>query len=315
MKILILDGFTLFQDDLSRALFSGLGEVIFRDRTSKDELFTLDQDIEVIITNKCVLGIEELDYFKRLKLVMVSATGYNCVDVKACKEKGIQVSNVPNYGTYSVAQHAMAMLLHYTNHVDVHDHSVRSGSWSTNKDWCYALTPIKELHGKTLGIIGMGNIGSCFASMAESMGMIINYHHTRDLNLANRHFMDLHTLAGTSNVISLHCPLNDQTDKIINSIFLSHMKSDAILINTSRGGLIDNLDLRDALAQNKIAVALLDVLDKEPPPPEHPLVGLTNAIITPHIAWISKEARERICSRMLLILESFIQGKPLHAVS
>jgi len=315
MKILILDGYTLFQDDLSRALFSDLGEVIFRDRTSKDELFTLDQDVEVIITNKCVLGKEELNYFKRLKLVMVSATGYNCVDVKVCKEKNIQVSNVPNYGTYSVAQHAMAMLLHFTNHVDVHEHSVRSGSWSTNQDWCYTLTPIKELHGKTLGIIGMGNIGSCFATMAESMGMIIHYHHTHDLNRLNRHFMDLERLAQTSDVISLHCPLTDQTDKIINSILLSHMKSDAILINTSRGGLIDNLALRDALIDNRIAAALLDVLEKEPPSVDHPLIGLSNAIITPHIAWISKEARERICSRMLLILESFIHGKPLHAVN
>jgi len=315
MKILILDGCTLFQDDLSRALFSDLGEVIFRDRTSKDELFTLDQDVEVIITNKCVLGKEELNYFKRLKLVMVSATGYNCVDVKVCKEKNIQVSNVPNYGTYSVAQHAMAMLLHFTNHVDVHEHSVRSGSWSTNQDWCYTLTPIKELHGKTLGIIGMGNIGSCFATMAESMGMIIHYHHTHDLNRLNRHFMDLQRLAETSNVISLHCPLTDQTDKIINSTLLSHMKSDAILINTSRGGLIDNLALRDALIDNRIAAALLDVLEKEPPSVDHPLIGLSNAIITPHIAWISKEARERICSRMLLILESFIHGKPLHAVN
>jgi len=205
--------------------------------------------------------------------------------------------------------------LHFTNHVDVHEHSVRSGSWSTNLDWCYTLTPIKELHGKTLGIIGMGNIGSCFAGMAESMGMIIHYHHTGDLKIANRHFMDLKRLAQTSDVISLHCPLTDQTDKMINSTLLSHMKSDAILINTSRGGLIDNLALRDALMNKMIAAALLDVLEKEPPSAYHPLIGLSNAIITPHIAWISKEARERICLRMLLILESFIQSKPLHVVN
>ena len=315
MKILILDGFTLFQKDLDVSIFEKYGEIIFRDRTSRDELKQVDHSIEVIITNKCPIGADDLSLFPNLALILVSATGYNIVDVQSCKEKGIQVSNVPNYGTFSVAQHALAMLLNYSNQVDLHEKSVKRGEWSSNQDWSYTLSPIREWHGKTLGIIGMGNIGQAFASMAESLGMQVIYHHTKDLKLANRKFVGINELASTSDVISLHCPLTPKTDKIVNSEFLSRMKSSSILINTSRGGLIHSLDLKSALVSGQISAALLDVLEVEPPAVGHPLIGIPNAIITPHIAWISLEARKRITTSLENTLKSYIEGKVVNCVN
>lgn len=315
MKILILDGFTLFQKDLDVSIFEKYGEIIFRDRTSRDELKQVDHSIEVIITNKCPIGADDLSLFPNLALILVSATGYNIVDVQSCKEKGIQVSNVPNYGTFSVAQHALAMLLNYSNQVDLHEKSVKRGEWSSNQDWSYTLSPIREWHGKTLGIIGMGNIGQAFASMAESLGMQVIYHHTKDLKLANRKFVGINELASTSDVISLHCPLTPKTDKMVNSEFLSRMKSSSILINTSRGGLIHSLDLKSALVSGQISAALLDVLEVEPPAVGHPLIGIPNAIITPHIAWISLEARKRITTSLENTLKSYIEGKVVNCVN
>ena len=315
MKILILDGFTLFQKDLDVSIFEKYGEIIFRDRTSRDELKQIDHSIEVIITNKCPIGADDLSLFPNLALILVSATGYNIVDVQSCKEKGIQVSNVPNYGTFSVAQHALAMLLNYSNQIDLHEKSVKRGEWSSNQDWSYTLSPIREWHGQTLGIIGMGNIGQAFANMAESLGMQVIYHHTKDLKLANRKFVGINELASTSDVISLHCPLTPKTDKIVNSEFLSRMKSSSILINTSRGGLIHSLDLKSALVSGQISAALLDVLEVEPPAVGHPLIGIPNAIITPHIAWISLEARKRITTSLENTLKSYIEGKVVNCVN
>lgn len=315
MKILVLDGYTLFQEDIKWNGLRDFGEIDFRERLHRSELSSCDPETSVIITNKALVGIPELEFFKSLQLVIVSATGYNCVDVKACAERSIPVCNVPAYGTYSVAQHALSMLLHYSNQVALHDASVKKGEWASNKDWSYTLTPIREWHGKTMGIIGMGNIGSCLAGMAESLGMKVIYYHTRDLGLANRQYVDLSALASSADVISLHCPLNASTDKLINENFLAKMKSSAVLINTSRGGLIDNQALRAALLENRIAAALLDVLDQEPPPAHHPLVGLQNAIITPHIAWISFEARQRIFDAVESILSSFKAGEIINRVN
>jgi glycerate dehydrogenase len=315
MKILILDGYTLFQNDLDRSIFEKYGEIMFRDRTSREELKQVDHSAEVIITNKCPLSADELTLFSNLKLILVSATGYNIVDVNACSKKGIHVCNVPNYGTFSVAQHALAMLLNYSNQIDLHEKSVKRGEWSTNKDWSYTLSPIQEWHGKTLGIIGMGNIGQAFATMAESLGMQIMYHHTKDLKLANRKFVSIHELATTSDVVSLHCPLTTKTDKMINSEFLSLMKKSAIIINTSRGGLIHSLDLKSALISGQIKAALLDVLEVEPPAVDHPLIGIHQAIITPHIAWISFEARKRILTSLENTLKLFGEGKIVNGIN
>ena len=315
MKVLVLDGYTLFQEDIEWNGLRDFGEIDFRERLHRSELSSCDPETSVIITNKALVGIPELEYFKSLQLVIVSATGYNCVDVKACAERNIPVCNIPAYGTYSVAQHALSMLLHYSNQVALHDASVKRGEWASNKDWSYTLTPIREWHGKTMGIIGFGNIGSCLAGMAESLGMKVIYYHTRDLGLANRQYVDLSALASSADVISLHCPLNASTDKLINENFLAKMKSSAVLINTSRGGLIDNQALRKALLESRIAAALLDVLDQEPPPAHHPLVGLQNAIITPHIAWISFEARQRIFEAVQSILSSFKAGEIINRVN
>lgn len=305
MKILLLDGYTLFQEDIDWSSFNDFGELVFLERIGRSDITSCDPDTEVLITNKALVGIPELDHFKKLKLVVVSATGYNCVDIKACSERGIPVCNVPAYGTFSVAQHALSMMLHYSNQVALHEASVRNGDWSSNEDWSYTLSPICEWQGKTMGIIGMGNIGSCFAGMVASLGMNVVYSHTRDLQLPDRSFVDLDTLAATSDVISLHCPLNNKTEKIINDRFLSMMKPNALLINTSRGGLIDTPALQKALAEKQIAAALLDVLEQEPPPANHPLVGLPNAIITPHIAWMSLEARQRIAATISAIISSY----------
>jgi glycerate dehydrogenase len=207
------------------------------------------------------------------------------------------------------------MLLNYSNQVDLHEKSVKRGEWSSNQDWSYTLSPIREWHGKILGIIGMGNIGQAFANMAESLGMQVIYHHTKDLNLVNRKFVNINELASTSDVISLHCPLTEKTDKMINSEFLSLMKSSSILINTSRGGLIHSLDLKSALVSGQISAALLDVLEVEPPAVGHPLIGIPNAIITPHIAWISLEARKRIVTSLENTLKSYIEGKVVNCVN
>lgn len=315
MKILILDGYTLFQSDLAWDVFASYGEVIYRDRTSREEIKNLPSDVDVIVTNKCLIRTEELSHFTQVKLILVAATGYNCVDVQACRERNIQVSNVPNYGTFSVAQHALALLLHYSNQVGLHTHSVAAGDWSQRADWCYTLHPIQEWHGKTLGIIGMGNIGKCFAGMAESLGMHIIYAHTKDLQLPNRRFVALAELAQQSDVISLHCPLHTSTENLINADFLIQMKRSAVLINTSRGGLIDNLALAQALENKVIAAALLDVLDVEPPSASHILPTTRNAYITPHIAWISLEARKRIVDSMRETLDQFLQGKSQNQVN
>jgi glycerate dehydrogenase len=315
MKILIMDGFTLFQPDTDRHLFDRFGEVIFRDRTSREEIATYDPDIDVLITNKALVGVPECEHFRSLKLVIVSATGFNCVDVHACAARGIPVCNVPTYGTFSVAQHALSMMLEHSNRVGLHDASVKRGDWSACPDFSYTLTPISEWYGKTLGIIGMGNIGSCFAGMAESLGMKVVYHHTRDLQLPERSYVSLDELAAISDVVSLHCPLTEKTDKLINTRFLSLMKPKALLINTSRGGLIDTPALHAALVEGKIAGALLDVLEKEPPPADHPLTGLSNVIMTPHIAWISFEARQRVCETMVRVLGSFLNGHVINRVN
>jgi len=315
MKILILDGYTLFQEDIEWRVLEQFGSVSYHHRITDNSINLLDNDFDVIITNKALVGKEELSHFKNVKLIIVSATGFNCVDIKLCTERGIQVSNVPAYGTFSVAQHTLSLLLHHSNHVALHDTSVRSGAWAKCIDWTYTLAPIREWEGKTLGIVGMGNIGSCFAGMAESMGMEVIYHHTRDLQLPNRKFVDINELALTSDVISLHCPLNEKTEKLINKNFLSKTKENVVILNTSRGGLIDAVELKNYLLEHSAAAALLDVLEKEPPPVNHPLIGLPNATITPHIAWISIEARKRIFSTMIEILNSYIEGKTINLVS
>jgi len=314
MKIAILDGFTLFQKDIQWNQLSDSDEILYYDRTDSKNIPLDSLDAEILITNKFVINERNLDLFYQVKLIIVSATGYNCVDIQACKARGIQVSNVPNYGTFSVAQHALALLLNWSNAVEIHQESVKKGDWTNSQDWCYTLKPLIEWQGKNLGIIGMGNIGKCFAKMASSLGMNIYYHHTKDLSIPNCQFVSKEELAQISDVISLHCPLNTSTDKIINQDFLAQMKSNAIIINTSRGGLIDSHDLAKAVKSGQIAGALLDVLEVEPPVENHPLIGINQIQITPHIAWISFEARTRIVKIMQEILQGFQRGEKINAI-
>jgi len=315
MKIGILDGLTLFQSDIDWKQLHTFGEVLYLDRVESRQIPSQFHDCEVLITNKYVLNETNLRDLPQLKLIIVSATGYNCVDTVYCKNRHIQVTNVPNYGTYSVAQHALALLLNYTNAVEEHVQSVNAGEWLACKDFSYQKKPLIELYGKTMGILGMGAIGQAFAAICQSLGMKIIYSHTRDLGLANATFVDLKTLAGQSDFISLHCPLNAQTHQIINKEFLAHAKKNLVLINTSRGGLIQSQDLADALNQDKIAAALLDVLEVEPPTKADPLLQAKNCSITPHNAWISLEARTRIYQTMEEILKSFLQNKTINRVA
>lgn len=269
---------------------------------------------EVLITNKFILNKANLTNLTDLKLIIVSATGYNCVDILYCQTKGIRVCNVPNYGTFSVAQHALALLLNYSNAVETHAQSVQAGEWVKCKDFSYQKKPLIELQGKTMGIIGMGSIGKAFANMCQSLGMKIIYHHTRDLGLTDAKFVDVQTLAKQSDFISLHCPLNAQTNQLINKEFLAHAKKNLVLINTSRGGLIQTQDLANALNEEMIAGALLDVLEIEPPQPTNPLLSAKNTWITPHNAWISFEARVRIAEIIQKILDSYQEGQLINVI-
>lgn len=315
MKIGILDGLTLFQSDINWKQLESFGEVLYLDRVESRQIPSDFHDCDILITNKYVLNERNLIDLPQLKLIIVSATGYNCVDTVYCKSRDIQVANVPNYGTYSVAQHAMALLLNYTNAVEIHAQSVKEGEWVACKDFSYQKKPLIELYGKTMGILGMGAIGKAFANICQSLGMKIIYSHTKDLHLDNAMFVDLKTLASQSDFISLHCPFNAQTNQIINKEFLAQAKKNLVLINTSRGGLINAQDVADALNKGSIAAALLDVLEVEPPTNADPLLNAKNCSITPHNAWISFEARTRIYQTMEEILKSFLQNQTINRVA
>jgi len=314
MKIGILDGFTLFQSDIDWKQFLTFGEVVYEDRKDGDTISEGLLTSEILITNKYVLNQSNLPKFTNLQLIIVSATGYNCVDTAYCKEKGIKVCNVPNYGTYSVAQHALALLLNYTNSIEKHAQAVKDGQWVSSKDWCFQQQPLIELFGKTMGIIGMGAIGKAFANMCASLGMKIIYSHTKELNIPHYEFVSLEKLAQQSDYISLHCPLTATTHQLINSNFLAHAKSNLVLINTSRGGLLHSQEVANALNEDKIAAALLDVLEVEPPESTNPLIHAKNTCITPHNAWISFEARTRIVETITHILEAFKTGKMINQI-
>ncbi|MBT1701431.1 D-2-hydroxyacid dehydrogenase [Fulvivirgaceae bacterium PWU4] len=314
MKIVITDGYTLNPGDLSWQPFHELGEVTYYDRTKPEELVARCREANIIVTNKTPIQEPVMLTAPGLKLIAVTATGYNVVDTAAARKHGISVCNVPEYGTHSVAQHTFALLLELTNHVGRHAQSVREGEWVRAIDWSYARAPIIELRDKTLGIVGLGRIGNQAAAIARAFGMNVIYHRGR-AEKAQAAAVGLEALFSTSDFVSLHCPLKPENQEFVNKALLSHMKPSAYLINTSRGQLIHEPDLAEALKRGVLAGAALDVLSKEPPPPDHPLLGLSNCLITPHNAWLSFEARQRILQITLGNVKAALGGKPQNVVN
>lgn len=313
MEIVITDGFTLNPGDLSWQGIEALGTVKHFDRTAAAETISRCYNATVIITNKTVISREVMDACSNLKLVSVSATGYNNVDVVAAKEKGITVCNVPGYGPFSVAQHAFALLLELTNHVGTNAASVHNGGWQQSIDYCYTLKPIMELKDKVMGIIGMGTIGSKMAVMAQAFGMKVIYNGGRQ-KVDGAVEVSQHQLFMESDVISLHCPLTKDNKGFVNKELLGLVKPTTLLVNTARGALINEKHLAQMLQQKQLAGAALDVLTQEPPEKDNPLTGLDNCIITPHNAWLSGEARKRIMQMTEENIAAFVRGKPVHVV-
>jgi glycerate dehydrogenase len=311
MKIIITDGYTLNPGDLSWRAFDDLGEVVYYDRTPAPLVAERCKDATVIITNKTPVNAATISGTTNLKAIAVTATGYNIVDTAAAKIKNIPVCNVPVYGTDSVAQHAFALLLELTNHVGENSRSVKHGDWSKSADWCYTEAPIIELCNKTLGIIGFGRIGRQTAKIAEAFGMKIIYNSSSP----QPGTVSIETLFAESDFISVHCPLKSDNNAFINKKLLSLMKPTAFLINSSRGQLINEQDLADALTSGKLAGAALDVLSVEPPPSDHPLINLPRCIITPHNAWLSFEARQRLMRVTLENVLCIIKGAPQNVVN
>lgn len=319
MKITIIDAHTLNPGDLSWDWLNKFGEISIYARTEPkiEQYLERCKNSDAIIINKSVLalGDELFSQLHNLKLIMVAATGYNIIDIVSAKSHNITVCNVPGYGTDSVAQHTIALLLELANQVGAHSKSVEKGNWANAVDWCYTVSPIIELANKTLGIIGFGNIGKKVGEIANALGMNVLYSSNSDKKSSFAKWVDINTLIKTSDFISLHCPANEKTTKMVNGDFLDKMKKSSFIINTSRGQLIDEQALAKSLNNEIIAGAALDVLSQEPPKFNNPLLSAKNCIVTPHNAWISFEARQRIMSILEENLKGFLAGKPLNIVN
>ncbi len=314
MKITVLDGFTENPGDLSWDWLTALGECTIYERTPAELIAERCADCDIIITNKTPLRKELLETLTNLKYIGLLSTGFNIVDWEFCKEKGIPVCNIPSYSTSAVAQLVFALILEHTNAVAIHSDSVHSGEWSNCKDFCYWKAPLCELDGKTLGIIGFGKIGKAAAKIALAFGMKVLAFTNHPAPFDGVEFCGRDELIERSDFISLHCPLTPATEKMVNADFLSKMKKSAVLINTSRGQVVDENALAYALKNKIIAGAGLDVLEKEPPEADCPLFGLKNCYITPHIAWAGFETRERLMKICQENVEAFLNGKTRNIV-
>ncbi len=318
-KIVCLDGFTLNPGDISWHEFEQLGELVVYERTAPKHILERAQGAPYVLTNKTPLTAQTLSELTELRYVGVLATGYNIVDVAAAGERGVVVSNVPTYGTDSVAQHVFALLLSMVRPINLHEAAVRRGDWTRCPDWCFALAPIESLASKRLGLVGVGRIGLAVARIAEAMGMQVagfdTYWPSEEARAGlTIERLELDELFRTSDVISLHCPLTPATDRLVNATRLKTMKPSALLVNTSRGPLIDNAALAEALNAGTIAGAALDVLDVEPPPADNPLLSAENCVITPHIAWYARSSRAKLMSIAAQNLKLFQAGAPQNTV-
>jgi len=316
IKIVVLDGYTLNPGDLSWSGLEGFGKVTVHDRTPPDRVVERAADADVVLTNKTPITDEHFSQLPRLRLVAVLATGYNIVDVEAARRRGIAVSNVPTYGTRSVAQMVFAHVLNLTQRVGDHADTVRRGRWSKSEDFCYWDSPLIELDGLAMGIVGLGRIGCATAELAAAFGMRVVAHDVAAVDPPQWvRMVDLEDLFRTSDVVSLHCPLTEDNRGLINARRLALMKPTALLINTSRGSLVDEAALAEALRSGRLAGAGLDVLSIEPPPEDHPLLGLDNCFITPHIAWATRSARARLMKTVVENVAAFIGGSPENLVN
>jgi len=316
MKIVVLDGRTLNPGDLSWDDLADLGQFEVYDRSTAQQVVARSRGAGIVLTNKVAVTAEAMAQLSDLKYIGVTATGYNIVDVRAADERGIIVTNVPTYGTDSVAQMVFAHLLNFTQRVGDHAQSVREGDWSSCEDFCYWNIPLVELSALTMGIVGLGRIGRAVARIAQTFGMnTIAYDPYPPDELPNGvRMVTLDELFQEADVISLHCPLTDETKQLVNRERLDQMKPSAILINTSRGPLIDENALVEALDAGRIAGAGLDVLSVEPPPSDHPLFHAPNAFITPHIAWATRSARQRLMGIAVDNVRAFLAGNIQNAV-
>lgn len=317
MKIVALDGYAANPGDLSWDELKALGECVIYDRTAPEEVLERAADAEVVLTNKVVITADMMAALPQLKYIGVMATGYNIVDIDAARERGIIVTNIPSYSTDSVGQMVFAHILNIAQQVQHHSEAVHQGRWTASKDFCFWDTPLIELRGKKIGIVGLGNTGYTTARIAIGFGMeVYAYTSKSSFQLPPEiKKMELDQLFSECDIISLHCLLTDKTRELVNAARLKQMKPTAILINTGRGQLVNEQDLADALNNGQIYAAGLDVLSQEPPKADNPLLTARNCYITPHIAWASAAARERLMGILLDNLKGYIDGKVINNVA
>ena len=318
MKIVVLDGYTENPGDLSWDALRRLGDCTVWERTAQNQVLERAADADVVLTNKVPLGRAEFDALPKLKFVGVLATGYNIIDLDAATDHNVVVTNIPAYSTNSVAQMVMAHLLNIVNQVQHYTDEVRSGKWSSCPDFCFYDTPVFELCGKTMGIVGLGHIGMAVARIAVSMGMKVLAYTSKDaaaLPEGVEKAAQLDDLFAASDVVTLHCPLTADTRHMVNAYRLGLMKKSAILINTGRGPLVDEQALADALNAGEIYAASVDVMSQEPPCADNPLLTARNCHFTPHIAWASKEARVRLMDIAVDNVRKFLAGQPVNVVN
>ena len=317
MKIVILDGYTENPGDLSWKGFEELGELTVYDRTPMELTAKRIGDAQAVILNKTPLTREIMDACPNIKYIGVLATGYNVVDVEYARQKGIVVSNIPTYGTDAVSQFALALLLEICHHIGHHDNAVHIGNWEACPDWCFWDYPLIELSGKTMGIIGFGRIGQGTGRLAKAFGMKVlafdNYQNAEGAKIGT--YVELDKLLAEADVISLHCPLLPSTEGIINKDNIAKMKDGVIIINNSRGPLVVEKDLADALKTGKVYAAGLDVVSSEPIKGDNPLLNAPNCIITPHISWAPRESRQRLMDIAVDNFRQFLNGTPLNVVN
>lgn len=315
MKIIILDGYTVNPGDLSWDWLGTYGEYQVFERTDSKDILKRCEGADIVITNKTPLGKDILEKLPDVKFIDLLSTGYNITDIYYARERGIPVSNVPAYSTKAVAQLTFAFILQFSSRVAEHSASTKNGDWQKCEHFCYMVSPLSELAGKTIGIVGFGSIGKEVAKIAEafSMNVLVNTNHPGE-DTESLKFCDLDTLLENSDFVSLHCPLTDKTTKMANAEFFSKMKNTAYFINTSRGATVDEDALKDALINNKIAGAGLDVLLSEPPVDDK-ITSLESTLVTPHIAWAAKETRARLMEVTKENIKAFVNGKPINVVN